>query len=544
MGLVRLTSGRGSDSLGTSVSVRADNRTIDAKRLDALLVDLDGVVTDTASVHAAAWKSLFDSYLRERAERSGETFRPFDAKADYRAYVDGKPRYDGVQSFLESRGISLPRGSADDDPTRETVCGLGNRKNDLFRRILAENGVEVFEPTAAFLRRARASGVKLALVTSSKNGNLVLDSAGLSDLFEQRVDGVEIARLGLAGKPAPDTFLEAARRLGVAPGRAAVVEDAVSGIQAGRAGGFGLVIGIGTGSQAEALRRSGADVVVANLGEMTLAADTAPGQGSGVPLALESLREIGERIRGKRVAVFLDYDGTLTPIVDRPERAILSDEMRETIRRLANACTVAIVSGRDRADVQKLVAIDDLFYAGSHGFDIAGPAGRRMEHEEAARFAPVFDRAAGELHERIDGIDGALVERKKFAIAIHYRLAAEADVATIERAVDEVASAHRELRKTGGKKIFELRPRLDWHKGKAILWLQRALGVDGGDVASFYLGDDVTDEDAFATLRDRGTGILVAAEPQATRARYRLRDTDEVRVFLERLAAETEARRR
>jgi alpha,alpha-trehalase len=256
--------------------------------------------------------------------------------------------------------------------------------------------------------------------------------------------------------------------------------------------------------------------------------------------ALDALPEILARLRGRRAAVFLDYDGTLTPIVDRPELAVLSQDMRRTIERLAAACTVAIVSGRDRADVERIVGIANLFYAGSHGFDIAGPGGRRMEHEEAGRFAPALRQAARELHRRVDAIAGSLVEDKKFAVAVHYRLVADDAVEEVERAVDEVAARHAELRKTGGKKVWELRPRLDWHKGKAVAWLRGALGVDGPDVLPFYLGDDETDEDAFETLRADGIGILVAASPPPTWAHYSLGGTDEVRRFLEKIAEAAE----
>jgi alpha,alpha-trehalase len=513
---------------------------IDPDRFDALLVDLDGVVTKTADVHAAAWKRLFDEVLRRRAARSAQDFRPF-TEADYRSYVDGRPRYEGVRSFLAARGITLPYGSPEDDPGEETICGLGNRKNGYFLRHMEENGVEVFEATVDFIRRARARGMRAALVTSSENGAAVLEAAGLPDLFDVRVDGTDIVRLGLAGKPAPDTFLEAARRLGVAPERSVVVEDAVSGVQAGRAGGFGLVVGVGAGDGAGELLRNGADLVVRDLGEMRLGGGSGGAAGAEpVPLALEARTEIFDRMRGKRPAVFLDYDGTLTPIVDRPDLAVLSEAMRGTIRRLAAACTVAIVSGRDRADVQNLVGIDALFYAGSHGFDIAGPGGRSMQHAEAQRFAPVLRRATEELRRRVGSIPGSLVEEKRFAIAVHYRLVAEEDVKEIERAVAEVAARHDELRRTGGKKVFELRPRLDWHKGKAVAWLRDALGVAGPAVLPFYFGDDETDEDAFETLREDGIGVLVAAAAQPTRARYRLRDTEEVRRFLDDLAAAAE----
>lgn len=232
------------------------------------LFDLDGVITQTATVHAAAWKEMFDAYLRRRAEATGEPFVPFDIGEDYGLYVDGKPRADGVRSFLASRGITLPEGSPDDPPETETVRGLGNRKNELVLKLIRTSGVTVFEGSVRYLHAARDAGLSRAVVSSSANTLDVLRVAGLVDLFDVRVDGVAAVERGLRGKPAPDTFLAAARDLGVEPAQAAVFEDALAGVEAGRAGNFGLVVGVDRTGHAEALRAHGADVVVADLVEL------------------------------------------------------------------------------------------------------------------------------------------------------------------------------------------------------------------------------------------------------------------------------------
>ena len=237
--------------------------------IDAVVFDTDGVLTDTASVHAAAWKRMFDAELRARAERSGEPFRPFEA-ADYLRYVDGKPRFDGVRSFLASRGIELPEGRPDDPPDAETVAALGNRKNREFLERVREDGVKPFPSSVEFVRKLREAGVRTAVVSASRNMRSVLDAAGIAELFDVAVDGVDAARLGLPGKPDPALFLRAAAELGVEPADAAVVEDALAGVEAGRRGGFGLVIGVDRGGQADALAARGADVVVADLGELPL----------------------------------------------------------------------------------------------------------------------------------------------------------------------------------------------------------------------------------------------------------------------------------
>jgi alpha,alpha-trehalase len=257
-----------------------------------------------------------------------------------------------------------------------------------------------------------------------------------------------------------------------------------------------------------------------------------------VPSALDRLEEIAARLRGKRAAVFLDYDGTLTPIVERPDLAVLAESMRRAVRELARLCTVAVVSGRDRRDVERLVGLDALVYAGSHGFDIAGPNGVEMQHEEGARHAPELGAAEGELRQRLGTVTGVLIEPKAFALAVHYRLVAPGDVARVRDAVLAVAARHPRLRITEGKMVYELRPRLAWDKGQAVLWLLDALHLGERDIVPLYLGDDVTDEDAFAVLEDRGIGILVGDPPPGgSRARYRLQDPDQVAVFLERLIA-------
>lgn len=237
-------------------------------RIRAFLFDLDGVLTQTASVHAAAWKEVFDGYLRRRAARTGEQWRPFDPVADYDAYVDGRPRADGTRAFLASRGITLPEGSPSDPPGSETISGLSAQKNQLVLQRIAAGGVSAFPGSAAYVRAARAAGVACAVVSSSANCRAVLAGAGLDGLFDVIIDGQESEREHLAGKPAPDTYLAAARKLGVPPGECAVFEDALAGVAAGRAGHFGWVVGVDRTGQAADLRAEGANVVVTDLAEL------------------------------------------------------------------------------------------------------------------------------------------------------------------------------------------------------------------------------------------------------------------------------------
>jgi alpha,alpha-trehalase len=243
---------------------------LDTAELDAVIFDMDGVVTDTARTHAAAWKRVFDEFLEAHARRTGDAFVPFDRRRDYHRYVDGRSRYDGARSFIESRGILLPYGDPTDRPGTETVCGIANRKDECFLEVLDRDGAHPYDSTVRVIRQLREDGVGTAIISASRNMRQVVTSAGVAELFDAKVDGVDAAELGLPGKPDPAVFLEAARRLGVEPQRAAIVEDALAGVEAGQAGGFHLVVGVDRGDQAAALREAGADIVVPDLAELTI----------------------------------------------------------------------------------------------------------------------------------------------------------------------------------------------------------------------------------------------------------------------------------
>ena len=245
-----------------------DAKRVDPTAFDAVLFDLDGVVTDTARVHARCWKQVFDALLERRASARGDPFEPFDLEADYDRYVDGRARRDGVRGFLASRGIGLPEGSADAAESEESVAGVARRKDALFTDALETKGVDVYPGTVRWIRQLRDEGLRIAIVSASHHCREVLRAGGLEDLFDARVDGHTADRLHLSGKPAPDVFLEAARELAVEPARAVVVEDALSGVAAGRAGRFGLVVGVARHGNARELAGAGADVVVADLAEL------------------------------------------------------------------------------------------------------------------------------------------------------------------------------------------------------------------------------------------------------------------------------------
>ncbi|HDP99707.1 MAG TPA: trehalose-phosphatase [bacterium] len=504
--------------------------------VDAVILDLDGVITRTARVHAKAWKQMFDEYLEHRKQREESVFEPFDINKDYPRYIDGKPRYDGVRSFLQSHQIQLPEGYTDDKPGWDSICALGNRKNDIFLELIEKQGVEIFEDSMEKVRQWRAAGLKIAVVSSSKNCKAILKSANLTHLFEVQVDGVVAERLNLKGKPAPDIFLHAAKQLGVEPSRAVVIEDALVGVQAGSAGNFALVVGVDRRNQTEQLRKSGADIIVQTLAELQIFShNNNPSAKQQLPSALKNQNEIKQQLTNKQTVLFLDYDGTLTPIVKNPDMAVLSDEMRSVLQQLASLTTVAIISGRDREDVKKLVGLEELIYAGSHGFDISGPADMRLQHQGGKDCLPELDQAETELQQQLDNIKGALVERKRFAIAVHYRNVSEKDVSSLKKIVEKTGQKYPQLQKGSGKKVIELQPAIDWHKGKAVLWLLKELRLNNSDVIPLYFGDDITDENAFQAISQRGIGILVGSHGETTAAKYDLKDVNEVQAFLNEL---------
>ena len=504
--------------------------TIDPRYHDAVLFALDGVVTDTAAIHAAAWKTLIDGYLAGRLANLNENHSPF-TDDDYRRFVDGKPRYDGVADFLASRGISLPQGNPS-DASDDTVCGLGNRKQEVFLQRLAD-GVPAFESTVVLVRKLQQAGVATATYSSSRNCEHVLRAAGIGDLFPVRVDAVVADELGQPGKAEPAVLLEAARRVGAVPWRSIVIEDAEAGVEAGRKGGFALVIGVDRTRHADELRRCGADVVVPDL------ADVAVRRGgkrmSRLPNALFSYGQFIGVIPGRKLFVCLDYDGTLSEIVSDPDTATLVDGAGEALEHLATQCPVAILSGRDLADIRERVGLPGIWYAGSHGFELIGPDGSHYENDAAAAAVPVLEKAAAELRDDVKQVPGARVEHKRFAVAIHYRNVAP------ERVPEVVATAHRQaqrhgLRVTGGRKVVELRPDIDWDKGAALAWIRDRIHRSGR-LLPMYIGDDLTDEDAFDAIRFNGIGIIVRHDEDGdhtTSAQFTLGNPTEVCEFIRR----------
>ncbi|MEX2566026.1 MAG: trehalose-phosphatase [Cyclobacteriaceae bacterium] len=515
---------------------------INPKIFKAVILDMDGVITDTAKTHAKAWKQMFDAYLKKN---QGEDFLPLDIDKDYKQYIDGISRMDGVRGFLQSRNLHLPEGKPEDDPERDTVYGLAKRKNEILLFLLEKEGVRVFEDTLEMLKIWRKKGIKLAVISASRNCRFILESAGILEWFDVRVDGETAQKENLPGKPHPAVFLTAMQRLGSDLEHTLVIEDALAGVEAGKKGKFSVVIGVARKGEKEALTRAGADLVVNKLTEIEIIMEKKYNMNitEELPHALDNLGKIFEKLQGKEPVLFFDFDGTLTPIIDDPDKANLSDDGKKIIGKLSEQLTVAVISGRGLADLKGKVGIQEIIYAGSHGFEITGPGGLEMQYEKGLEILPELDKAEEQLKEMLKDVGGCVVERKKYAIAVHYRKVEKEKVKEVKNAVSEVGKGQDKLKIGKGKKILELKPDLEWHKGQALNWLLEKLELKTDRYQHVFFGDDITDEDALKEVHETGIGILVGTHGQKTYANFRLNDTVEVYRFLEKMLEWLESRK-
>lgn len=497
---------------------------------EAVILDMDGVITKTAIVHAKAWKRMFDEFLKEK---QGDDFKPLDIEDDYNKYIDGIPRLDGIRSFLKSRKIEIPEGDPNDDPEKNTVHGLGKRKNRIFRDTIEKEGVEVYEDAVEMIDKWKKENIKLAVISSSKNCKYIIEQTGLEDKFDVRVDGITLQEENLNGKPEPDMFVKAAEYMQVDVEETIIIEDAIQGVQAGKKGRFACVVGVARNGKEDALKEAGADIVVKKLTEL-VEMDRQPHE--NLPNALAEIEHLCEIKGDRKFVVCLDYDGTLTPIVSDPEAAELPDDNREIITHLSNETPVAVISGRDLQDLKSKIEIDTIIYAGSHGFDISGPDDLKMVHESEKEITPALNEAEKNLNKHLKEIKGAKIERKKFAIAVHYRNVEDKEVVQSVKNEVQKEADRQEILKTGsGKKIMELKPDIDWNKGYALTWLTEKMDWNTENYFRIYLGDDITDEDGFQAIKEDGIGILVGTHGEKTSASFALKDTDEVTDFLKQL---------
>jgi alpha,alpha-trehalase len=499
--------------------------------LKSVIFDMDGVITDTAKIHFKAWKKIFDNYLIEDAEKRKISFLPFTLD-DYIRYVDGLSRRDGIKYFLQSRKI-ISSGENPSPEEEETIAKIAAIKNKTFLQLIEKEGVSVFESTVLLIKELQKNDIKTAVISSSFNCQDILKKANLISLFDTIVDGKALQTSHLKGKPNPDIFLEAAKRIQANPSQTVVIEDAISGIIAGKAGQFGLVIGIDRQQKwASQFKQHGADIVVRDLSEIKLT------QIKQKLINSPSLKgicigDIKKDLINKRIILFCDYDGTLTPIVKRPKLAHLSHDIKDTLFRLKNYCDIVIISGRELSNLETMVGINGLYYIGNHGFEIIGPKHFATKFEVGKEFLSEIQRAHQDLISLLSSTDNCIIEDKKFSLSVHYRLVTEEkEIAHIKEVMRKISANYPRLVMHYGKKVFELRPNFDWNKGKALNFLIQKLNYPKNEYIPIYLGDDITDEDGFSAVSKNGIGILVSDEVKETYAHYRLHNPSEVNYFL------------
>ncbi len=498
--------------VGGLVEVARITRTqTDPDPIRLLIFKLDGVVVPMAPLQATAWKSVCDEALDWAT--GGAPYKPFDVALDHAQYMEHAVPVEGLRAFMTSRACPLEDGTPGDGPEMRTLHGLAALWRDRLDAELEQDGVEIYPSALELIGFSREQGLAVALMLDSPVQRRIAALAGVDGLFDALVVGGGVAAV--------------AGQVGITPDHCAIIDDTERGVAEARSQGAGLVIGLARSGAAGPLQMALADLVVSDLSELL--------PGGGPPLAMACLNAITAGLSRRKVALFLDYDGTLAPIVDRPEDAVLPDETRKVLKSLSEVAVLAFVSGRMKREVRGFVGLDNVFYAGSHGFAIEGPNGLDFVQEEGGALMPVIAEAAREIASDLASVAGVLIEDKHFAVAIHYRRVAEDDRPLVEAAVDRAVDRHGDLRKAGGKMVFELRPKIDWHKGKALDYLLRRLGLDDGSVLPIYIGDDVTDEDAFETLRGRGIAICVKEQPAPTAAAFRVRDPEEVCRFLRHL---------
>lgn len=501
---------------------------------NAYIFDLDGVLTQTQELHARAWEKMFNEFLvKRRGEtRKDEDLRDFITDEDYRKYLDGKPRYDGVRSFLASRKIELPEGDESEGGNYDSVIGLGLIKDSYYQKSLKSEGPGVIFDSLSFIHKLKEHSVPMAVVSSSRNCRMIIEETGMAKYFSAVVDPDVAHGRNLRGKPEPDYFIEAAKLLHTGPRHCVMVEDALSGIEAGKKGDFGRVIGIrvnGDKKGMEDLKAAGAHKVVTSLWEIDEAAHMLQ-----LPDALASAEKILSQ--ANNYFLFLDFDGTISAIVEEPSQARPLEGITDVIGALAKKIPVCIITGRDTEVIRSLINLPDVYYVACHGFEITGPNDYHYDVKEARSAIPELDEAQDELTKKFKGVQGVVIERKKFGLALHYRMVQDREkVPSILSDVNDSSKHHKKLKLKPGEEVLELVPAIDWNKGKALLKLYEVLNFNQESKPPLYFGDGKTDEDAFVVIAYPGIPILVASERRPTFASYYLKDPDHTKKFLELL---------
>lgn len=503
------------------------------KPILAALCDLDGVITNTANIHAQAWQETFDHFFWQLQHKTHRYYPAFDIVNDYRQFLDGKPRLAGIKDYLQAKNIQLPLGQETDEDG-DTLYSLANQKSQRFLQLLEQQGVEAYPENLHKLQEWKQQGMKLAVVSASKNCQQILKATNLDTFFEVCVDGLVAEQQQLRGKPYPDTFLYATKELNIPPHEAMVVEDALAGITAAKTGGFGLAVGLVCAKNYTVMQDADADVLINDLGELTWDKHAVcyPMEYRNLANAYHHIDKLSEILSSCQLAIFLDYDGTLAPIVDHPEDAVISDGMREALAQLSQQAKVSIISGRDNDTIRQFVQLPNIRYIGDHGLDIDQPDGVQITSTNTNYFIPLLQNISKQLSQALGSIAGVQIEPKKYDVAVHYRNAKKENESKIIKTTKQIVQQYADLKIMPGKKVLDICPNIEWDKGKALQWILWQLHLEQPIICPLYVGDDLTDEDAFRALPAQGIGILVGDHGEKTYADLWLEDVMEVEKFL------------
>jgi trehalose-phosphatase len=500
-------------------------------KIKGVIFDMDGVVTQTAQLHYKTWKVVLDQFLHKITSNSYHF-----TEQDYFYFFDGVPRKDGVKNYFSTLKIGEKEVKKHYEDLAQCIDVICSKKNNLMLSVIAEDKIQAFNDCMEFIEFIRSLDYKIAIISSSKNCRAILKSAGIENLFAVCVDGVIAEEKQLVGKPNPAIFLEAAKQLNLLPEQCLVIEDALAGVKAAKDGGFNTVALDRENKLFEEFRKYNPDYILRDLSKNQVQFyKNFILQKSKAASALDALPFIASSLnQQKEIVLFLDYDGTLTPIVDRPQDASLSPLMRESILCLCKNYLTVIISGRELTNLKEQVKIPNIFYAGNHGFELVGPENSNFSFKIGDDYLEDIQAIYKEIYLVFKEIPGCIIENKKFTLSIHYRLAHESQYEFISATIDRLLMNFKNLSRHEGKMVIEIRPRIAWNKGIAALSLLKWLKKDYLNVIPIYIGDDITDEDAFQQFNQKGITIKVGSDTH-TNAHFFLKTPQHVKHFLDQL---------
>lgn len=497
-------------------------------KIKGIIFDMDGVITQTATLHFKAWKITIENFFTQIFDE-----KKLFTENDYFHYLDGMTRKEGVANYFLNIGLSEDMLKGIYKNLEECIEDLCKKKNTLLLQILSEETVECFPDSLKFIEFLLLQDYKIGLISSSKNCLPILKKTQIDNIFSVYVDGLFCEQMNLPGKPHPAIFLEAAKRLDLLPEECLIVEDAIAGVCAAKKGGFGVVALDRKNKLYKDFLKFQPDFVLNDLSSNQTFLYHQLRKHATLQPGFKSLSCIMDLIENEnQLAIFLDYDGTLTPIVETPDKAVLSQRMFHCLTQLSQNYLTVIMSGRELKNLKKLINVPTIFYSGNHGLEFIAPNDEIVSYQVGEEFKEELSFVYLHLVSLLRTIEGCIVENKKYSLSIHYRLVSESKHLYISQVIDEVLSDCPNLIRHSGKKVFEIRPNIIWNKGVASAFILNNLKLKNPNIIPLYIGDDLSDEDAFETFDKGGITIKVMDQPETTKAHYFLNSPSEVENFL------------